>query len=81
MNKGFTQKDFGLWDEDEYELSILKDGVKAQDMADQILNNQEIIENIKKLTKKHATCDYSTWSKIKKILKTTHHSKCSGGKN
>lgn len=40
--------DFGIWANDEDELSIIKEGFNSKQIADYILRNQEIVERLQK---------------------------------
>tara|TARA_R110002110_G_scaffold294032_1_gene507974 strand:- start:599 stop:871 length:273 start_codon:yes stop_codon:yes gene_type:complete len=41
--------DFGIWDNDDGELSIIKEGYTSREIADYILSLQEKLDEIKKL--------------------------------
>ena len=40
------KEDFGIWDNDDEELSIIKEGYKSKEIADYILWLQEELEHI-----------------------------------
>ena len=41
--------DFGIWDNDDGELSIIKEGYTSREIADYILSLQDKLDEIKKL--------------------------------
>lgn len=79
MNNGISESDFDEWigcdKTPQFTIHVTELG------KNQILNNQAIVEGIKKLQSKAMGCrDIVTASICKELLETTFHSECPRGK-